>query len=64
MDMSPRCPDCAVEMKETEHKSNYSGDGIRIETGGGILGDLLDLKGEYLTSYVCPECGLVRFYAN
>ena len=59
----PTCPDCAVEMEETEHKSSYSGDGIRIETGGGILGTL-DLKGNYLSCYVCPECKLARFYAD
>lgn len=59
----PACPDCAVQMDETDHKTTYRGDGIRIETGGGILA-ALDLKGNYLTCYICPECGLARFYAD
>ena len=59
----PSCPDCAVEMEETTHKTSYSGDGIRIGSSGGLLG-ALDLKGKYLTCYVCPDCGLARFYAD
>lgn len=56
----PTCPDCAVQMDETTHKTSYGGDGIRIEAGGGLLG-ALDLKGSYLN---CQECGLARFYAD
>lgn len=59
----PFCPDCDVEMNETEHKTSYRGDGIRIESGSGLLG-MLDLKGPYLTSYICPDCGLARYYAD
>jgi len=46
----PTCPDCNVAMDETDHKTSYRGDGIRIDAGGGVLG-ALDLKGEYLTCY-------------
>lgn len=59
----PSCPDCDVEMEATDHKTSYRGDGIRIDAGGGLLG-ALDLKGTYLTCYICPECGLARFYAD
>ena len=59
----PSCPDCDVAMQETEHMTSYQGDGIRIETSGGILG-ALNLRGGYLTCYICPDCGLARFYAD
>ena len=59
----PSCPDCDVEMNETKHKTSYGGDGIRIDTEGGFLG-ALDLKGKYLNCYICPNCGLARFYAD
>lgn len=61
--MSCHCPDCEVEMEATEYKTTYKGDGIRIGTDGGILGNLLQL-GKYADAYVCPECGLIRFYAD
>ena len=61
--MERRCPDCSVPMKSVSHKTTYNGDGIRVKSGGGILG-ALDLKGKYVNAYVCPECGLVRFYAG
>lgn len=62
--MAPRCPDWGVELAETEHETTDSGDGIRIETEGGIPGDRFQFEGEYLTSYICPNWGLVRFYAD
>lgn len=61
--MSRECPDCGVEMEPTDRRTSYRGDGIRIESGGGLLG-ALDLKGQYLDAVVCPECGLVRLYAD
>lgn len=59
----PARPDCTAEMDETTHKPSYSGDGIRIESAGGVLG-ALDLKGSYPTCYVRPDCGLTRFSAE
>ena len=59
----PACPDCAVSMEAVEHVTSYSGDGIKIQDGGGVL-SALDLDGTYLAAYACPECGLVRFYAD
>ena len=59
----PSCPDCDIEVSETDHEISYCGDGIRFESGGGLLGTL-DLEGTYLTCHLCPECGLARFYAD
>lgn len=56
------CPDCGVEMEETNHKTTYNGDVIHVNASGGLLG-ALDLKGWYVETVVCPDCGLVRFYA-
>lgn len=61
--MTRTCPDCGVAMEETDHKTTYNGDGIRVDTAGGVLG-ALDLKGKYVETVVCPDCGLVRFYAS
>lgn len=62
--MERRCPDCDVAKWETEHKTTYDGDGLRIDTDGGILGNMLGLEGTYLGCHVCPACGLVRFSAE
>ncbi len=59
----PTCPDCEVAMEETEYETSYQGDGVRIDPGSGLLG-ALDFGGSYLNCYVCPECGLARFYAD
>ncbi|WP_327052551.1 hypothetical protein [Halomicrococcus gelatinilyticus] len=59
----PTCPDCDVSMEPVDHQTSYGGDGVRIETSGGVLG-ALDLKGTHLDAYLCPECNLVRFYAD
>ncbi|WP_157972742.1 hypothetical protein [Haloprofundus halophilus] len=61
--MAPRCPDCDVSMEGVNHETTYNGDGIRVDSGGGILG-ALDLKGSYVDAMLCPDCGLVRFYAD
>ncbi|SFR61515.1 hypothetical protein [Halogeometricum limi] len=57
------CPDCETAMRRVGHTTTYSGDGIRVDTDGGVLG-ALDLKGDHVQTYVCPDCGLVRFYAE
>ena len=59
----PSCPDCDAEMGDTDHKTSYRGDGVRIGSSGGLLG-ALDRKGSYLTGYICPDYGLARFYAD
>jgi len=50
-------------MGDTDHKTSYRGDGVRIGSSGGLLG-ALDRKGSYLTGYICPDYGLARFYAD
>ncbi|MFC6733487.1 MULTISPECIES: hypothetical protein [unclassified Haladaptatus] len=62
--MARTYPDCDVAMEKSEHRTSYEGDGIRVDTDGGILGNVLQLKGKYVGCYVCPACGLVRFYAG
>lgn len=57
------CPDCDVSLEAVDHMTTYSGDGVRIETDGGILG-ALNLRGSYAQAYVCESCGLIRFYAE
>lgn len=59
----PACPDCEVSMEAVKHVTSYHGDGIKIQEGGGVL-SALDLGGTYLDAYACPECSLVRFYAD
>ncbi|ESP88470.1 hypothetical protein [Candidatus Halobonum tyrrellensis] len=49
-------------MEATSHKTTYSGDGIRVDTDGGLLG-AFDHEGRCVESVVRPDCGLVRFYA-
>lgn len=50
-------------MEAVKHVTSYHGDGIKIQEGGGVL-SALDLGGTYLDAYACPECSLVRFYAD
>ncbi|WP_148415262.1 hypothetical protein [Haloferax sp. KTX1] len=60
---SRTCPDCDVSMASVGHKTTYNGDGLRVDTDGGLLG-ALDIRGSYVQAYVCESCGLVRFYAE
>ncbi|ADQ66689.1 hypothetical protein ELS19_11605 [Halogeometricum borinquense] len=60
---SRRCPDCDVAMQESDYDVNANRDKVRLKPDG-FLGEL-GLRGStYLVTYVCPECGLVRFYAE
>jgi rubredoxin len=61
-----RCPDCDVSMEQTEFimanahspqlKTNEERDGLLGRLG---LDEVADIE-----TVVCPECGLVRFYAD
>ncbi|WP_049927945.1 hypothetical protein [Halopiger goleimassiliensis] len=60
-----RCPDCGVTMKSVPvHDSE--GMGLRITTGSreGLLGTLGITNSAKLRGVCCPECGLVRLYAD
>ncbi|GAA0230739.1 hypothetical protein ACFFQF_14230 [Haladaptatus pallidirubidus] len=56
----PTCPDCDVAMEAVEHQT-FGDERIQIKPSGGVLNSL-GLSVEYLNSYRCPECRLVRFY--
>lgn len=62
--MDRRCPDCDVTMERRSYTTSFQGEGIVVHrNGGGLLGRL-GLGGEPATAYVCPDCGLVRFYVE
>lgn len=59
------CPDCDVALEETQYDANQRGNKIRLnDRGGGVLSKLGVTGSSYAYAYVCPECGLVRFYAE
>ncbi len=64
--MSERsCPDCAVQMEQTNVTAEGVGDlYIETERDGGIL-DRLGVECQTpLSAYLCPECGLTQLYAD
>ncbi|UPW00688.1 hypothetical protein M0R88_00960 [Halorussus gelatinilyticus] len=64
--MSPRrCPDCDLPLEEVQYDTNAGRNKIRLNyRDGGILSKLGVTSNTYAYAYVCPECGLVRFYAE
>jgi hypothetical protein len=56
------CPDCNVSMEAVEHQT-FGEERISLRTEGGLL-SALGFDAEYLNSYLCPDCRLVRFYAD
>ncbi|AGB30955.1 hypothetical protein C488_02700 [Natrinema pellirubrum DSM 15624] len=60
-----RCPDCGVTMKETTVRDT---EGMRLSITTGKRNGLLGKVGVQNTAKVqgvcCPECGLVRLYAD
>ncbi|WP_162224385.1 hypothetical protein [Halorussus amylolyticus] len=66
MDVDPRCPDCGVTMERTKIQTG-DGFGLSVKTGekaGGLLGSLGVNKSLDVSPRMCPECGLVRLYAE
>lgn len=64
-DVWPHCPDCSVEME----RMTLMAEGSRLqafsdESRDGLLGSLGAKQRFELFSFVCPECGLIRQYAN
>jgi predicted RNA-binding Zn-ribbon protein involved in translation (DUF1610 family) len=61
-----RCPDCGVTLEEITLRSNggYELQAVSDEHRGGILGSLGMKERLDLTTLACPECGLVRLYAE
>ncbi|MFP8957526.1 hypothetical protein ACLI4Y_12410 [Natrialbaceae archaeon A-CW3] len=60
-----RCPDCGVTMEATTVRSS-DGFSLQIDTGkrDGLLGKLGVGGTASVDAICCPECGLVRFYAD
>jgi hypothetical protein len=47
--------------------TSFHGDTLRLRTGesrGGVLGKLGFEEEVQPLAYVCPDCGLVRFYVD
>ena len=66
MDIDPRCPDCGVTMEKGDLQTG-DGFGVKLKTGeraGGLLGSLGVKESKDVSSYACPECGLVRLYVD
>lgn len=57
------CPDDGTRMEPTGHVTSFQGDGFKLADRGGLLGKL-GLGTRSVQAYVCPECGLVRLYAE
>ncbi len=49
-------------MEAVEH-GTFGEERISLRTEDGLL-SALGLNVEYLNSYLCPDCRLVRFYAD
>ena len=64
--MQHRCPDCSVTMERVEFSMGDAWN-AHIKTGEkreGLLGKLGAAETKDLTTVMCPECGLVRHYAE
>jgi len=61
--MAKRCPDCDVEMVETNYDTTGTYDKIRLKDDG-VRGALGLSHGRTAYAHVCPECSLVRFYVE
>jgi len=61
-----RCPDCGVTMEDVDFRvAAYEGPEVSTgESKSGILGKLGAEEWHDLTTVACPECGLVRHYAD
>jgi ssDNA-binding Zn-finger/Zn-ribbon topoisomerase 1 len=63
-----RCPDCSVTMAEVEFGMDEGwGPGAYVKTGEkreGLLGKLGMNERKELTTVMCPECGMVRHFAD
>jgi uncharacterized Zn finger protein len=64
--MEHRCPDCSVTMEQVKFRMGDAWNPhVRTgETRTGLLGKLGVNETKDLTTVMCPECGLVRHYAE
>lgn len=62
-----RCPDCGVTMEPVDLVTTMDREGLRLRTTerrSGLLGALGLRETVPARGYACPECGLVRLYAD
>lgn len=69
IDVSPmsdrRCPDCDVQMEQTTMTAEGVGDlYVETERDGGILDRLGVGQQTPVHTFLYPECGLTRLYAD
>lgn len=62
--MDRRCPDCEVAMERRSYTTSFQGETIVVREGRRGLLDRLGLGGQSAAAYVCPDCGLIRFYVE
>lgn len=65
--MDRRCPDCGVTMDAGTLVSSADREAVTLRTGesaGGVLGRLGMRETLPVAAHACPECGLVRLYAE
>ncbi|ATW87369.1 hypothetical protein halTADL_0565 [Halohasta litchfieldiae] len=65
--MDPRCPDCGVSLERSTPMTALDREKIKLRTDEprkGILGSLGAKETVDVFGYICPECGLVRWYAD
>ena len=66
-DETRRCPDCDVPMERVAPVTSVDGEVLRFRTDereSGLLGSLGIKRRLDAIGYCCPECGLVRLYAD
>ena len=60
-----RCPDCGVTMTETKLTAGGQYDlFVKTDRDGGLLDRVGIGDHTETTAHLCPECGLVRLYAD
>jgi len=65
--MDPVCPDCGVSLQRSTPTTALNHEKVRLRTAqprDGLLGSLGAKRTVDVFGYICPECGLVRWYAN
>ncbi|MFC4448171.1 MULTISPECIES: hypothetical protein [Halorussus] len=65
MAVDARCPDCDVALEEADLFTGQGEFRVRTETeADDVLAAVGVAKALEVTPRRCPECGLVRFYAE
>lgn len=65
--MDRRCPDCDAKMARATPVTAMQQERLKLRTEerrSGVLGSLGVTRKLPVDAFVCPECGLVRWYAD